>query len=98
MSGSFPELNADYYTWTVTHSTLASNLHNLGYAISTPTHPGSNGGVVINSKGEVLGIRYTPNARSLEGLSHILHIDQAATLLNEVVERLSELRVEPRLG
>ena len=98
MSGSFPELNADYYTWTVTHSTLASNLHNLGYAISNPTHPGSNGGVVINSKGEVLGIRYTPNTRSLEGFSHILPFRQATPLLDQVRELLAELESEPKLG
>jgi S1-C subfamily serine protease len=98
MSGSFPELNADYYTWTVTHSTLASNLHNLGYAISTPARPGSNGGVVINSKGEVLGVRYTPNTRSLAGLSHILPFRQATPLLDQVRELLAELESEPKLG
>jgi S1-C subfamily serine protease len=98
MSGSFPELNADYYTWTVTHSTLASNLHNLGYAISTPTPPGSNGGVVVNSKGEVLGIRYTPNSSSLEGFSHILPFRQATPLLDQVRELLAELESEPKLG
>jgi S1-C subfamily serine protease len=98
MSGSFPELNSDYYTWNVTQSTLASNLHNLGYAISTPTHPGSNGGVVINSKGEVLGLRYTPNTRSLEGFSHILPFRQATPLLDQVRELLAELESEPKLG
>jgi S1-C subfamily serine protease len=98
MTGSFPELNADHYTWTVAHGILSSNLNNLGYAISTPTHPGSNGGVVINSKGQVVGIRYTPTNKSLEGLSYILQIDQAAALLNEVMEQLAELEVEPRLG
>lgn len=98
MTGSFPELNADYNTWTVAHGILSSNLHNHGYAISTPTHPGSNGGVVINSKGQVVGIRFTPTNKPLEGLSYILQINQASSLLNEVMEQLAELEVEPRLG
>jgi S1-C subfamily serine protease len=98
MTGSFPELNTDYNTWTVAHGILSSNLMNLGYAISTPTHPGSNGGVVINSKGQVVGIRYSPTNNSLQDLSYILQIDQATTLLNEVMEQLAELEVEPRLG
>ena len=98
MTGSFPGLNADHFTWTAAHGILSSNLHNLGYAISTPTHPGSNGGVVINAKGQVVGLRYTPTNKSLEGISYILQIDQAAPLLNEVTEQLAELEVEPRLG
>ena len=98
MTGSFPHLNPDYSTWAVTHGTLASNLHNLGYAISLTSHPGSNGGVVLNSRGEVVGIRYTPNSKELPGLSHMLPIRQALTLLEEVREKLAEFEAELRLG
>ena len=98
MTASFPALNADYFSWTVTHGTLASNLQNLGYAISTPTNAGNNGGVVVNSRGEVVGMRYTPSTKAGEGFGHMLAFRQSDRLFHQVRDLFAELDAEPRLG
>lgn len=98
ITGSFPNLNTDHFTWTITHGQLASNLQNFAYAITTPNLSGSAGGAVLNSRGEVLGVVLNPEVQGLKGLSRMLSILEAEELMNKLKLEMPDLEAEPRLG
>lgn len=98
ITGAFPTLSAEHFTWTITHGQVASNLQNFAYALTTPNLSGSAGGAVLNSRGEVLGVVLEPEVQNLQGLSRMLSILQAEELMNKLKLEMPDLEAEPRLG
>jgi S1-C subfamily serine protease len=98
MTGSFPFLNEDFHSFAVTHGIIVSNSLNLGYATDAVTNPGSNGGVVVNSRGELLGTLYTPDAPIPDGIRFFLPFNQVVDLIEELREKTPARDFEPRLG
>lgn len=98
MTGSYPLINDGLLTYAVTHGIVAANTYNLGYATTAVTNPGSNGGVVVNSRGELLGTLYTPDTEIPAGIKYFLPFDQVVTLIEELREKTPARDAKPRLG
>ena len=98
MTGSMPGLNDEFYTFGVTHGIIVANAVNLGYATNAVTNPGSNGGVVVNSRGELLGTLYTPDAPIPNGIRFYLPFYQVSELIDELRQKTPPKDFKPRLG
>ncbi len=55
MTSSYPGLDDDFYMYTVTTGNIASLGGLLGIVMTAAVNPGASGGVVVNSRGQVLG-------------------------------------------
>jgi S1-C subfamily serine protease len=58
MTSSFPGIGETYNPLTITTGVLSGDLEVEGHTTTAAINPGSSGGVVVNSKGEVLGTIY----------------------------------------
>jgi S1-C subfamily serine protease len=98
MTASYPLVNPMDYNFMVSHGILSGYLGDLGYATTAVTAPGSNGGVVVNSRGEILGTLYTPDPLPSANYRYFLPFTQASDLMYEIAASLPPREFEPREG
>lgn len=61
MTSSYPGIDWDTGAYTVTTGVISAVTYVSGYTTDAPINGGSSGGVVVNSRGEVLGTIYASN-------------------------------------
>lgn len=61
MTSSYPAIDWDVGVYSVTTGVISAETYVSGYTTDAPINGGSSGGVVVNSRGEVLGTIYASN-------------------------------------
>jgi S1-C subfamily serine protease len=74
MTSSYPAIDWDVGVYSVTTGVISAETYVSGYTTDAPINGGSSGGVVVNSRGEVLGTIYASNDPS-EYLDTALFLD-----------------------
>ncbi len=85
MTSSNPGLDDNYYTPAITYGNIAADSVLDGYVITAAVNPGSSGGVVVNSRGEVLGTVWGGNDQNeLNDTGYFLPMSNLWSLLGEL--------------
>jgi S1-C subfamily serine protease len=61
MTSSYPAIDWETGVYTITTGVISAETYVSGYTTDAPINGGSSGGVVVNSRGEVLGTIYASN-------------------------------------
>lgn len=79
MTSSYPAIDWDTGVYTITTGVVSAETYVSGYTTDAPVNGGSSGGVVVNSRGEVLGTIYATHDPG-EFLDTGLFLDNRALL------------------
>ena len=84
MVAGFPEISNAVKSMVITTGVISSKAEPFGFTMTADISPGSSGSMVMNSRGEVIGVAYASyETDQAEGTSMFLPLTRVAELLND---------------